>query len=64
MPKPKPTRSTRPDQRAPTYTPNGIRTAQQPGQPAAKAAAALMLPLILSGAGMRPKQGKPRGRGK
>jgi hypothetical protein len=63
MPKPKPTRPTRADQRAPTYTPNGIRTAQQPGQPTAKAAAALM-PLILAGAGMRPKQGKPRGRGR
>jgi hypothetical protein len=66
MPKPKPIRP-------PVYTPRGIRTPQQPGQPAAKAGAgaaiAGMLPsMFLAGAGVRPeavlkgKRGGRRGR--
>jgi hypothetical protein len=59
--------------RPPVYTPRGIRTPQQPGQPAAKAGAgaaiAGMLPsMMMAGAGLRPeamlkgKRGGRRGR--
>ncbi len=49
-----PKRSLKPT-RPPVYTPRGIRTAQQPGQPAAAAAMARMMVPAMMGLGRRPE---------
>jgi hypothetical protein len=57
-----PKRTPKPTPRPPVYTPRGIRTAQQPGQPTAAAAAAMFPAMAMMGA-MRPEIVKRNRRG-